>query len=54
MSKYIKHTAYDEDPDCMWCINVNADYRFCKTECGAEHCWNGYCRYEEVEEHEVN
>ena len=50
MAKYITHTADDEDPDCMRCINIDADDQFCKTFCGAEHAWGGYCRYEIVEE----
>ena len=50
MSRYITHTAYDEDPDCMRCINVNSDDDFCVNECGAEHAWCGYRRLEEVED----
>ena len=54
MSRYITYTADVEDPDCMMCVNVNADYEFCKNNCGAEHGWYGYRRYEKVEgeEHE--
>lgn len=50
MSKYIQYTADDEDPDCMMCINIDADDQFCKTFCGSEHSWGGYYRQEEVGE----
>lgn len=50
MNKYITHTAHDEDPDCMRCINVDTDDEFCKVFCGAEHAWSGYCRCEEIED----
>ena len=54
MSKYITHTADDEDPDCMRCENVDAESEFCKKFCGAEHAWYGYCRCEEVGEHDTD
>ncbi len=50
MSRYITHTADDEDPDCMRCVNVNAEFDFCKNKCGAEHAWCGYRRLEKVED----
>ena len=50
MAKYIQYTAYDEEPDCMMCVNVNADNEFCVNECGAKHAWCCYRRLEKIED----
>lgn len=48
MQDYITYTADDEEPDCMLCENANADDRFCKNNCGAEHGWSCYMRKEQI------
>jgi len=53
MAKYIEYTADDEDPNCMLCDHVNDSYEFCEENCGAEHGWCGYRRYEKMEENDI-
>ena len=51
MSKTIRHTVYDEEPDCDEYDNCDMDREyFCFRFCGTEHEWNGYERTVEVNE----
>lgn len=45
----IKHTANDEEPDCMCCDHVCGDGKACKY-CGPDHWWARYERTERIKE----
>lgn len=51
MSNTIRHTVYDEEPDCNECDNCDIDSEyFCFRFCGPEHDWIGYERTVKLDE----
>lgn len=48
-SKWITHTADDEEPDCQKCDHITDDFD-CSRKCGPKRGWKGYSREEKVED----
>ena len=48
-SKWITHTADDEEPDCQKCDHISDNFD-CSRKCGPNRGWKGYSREERKED----
>ena len=47
-SKWITHTADDEEPDCQKCDHISNNFD-CSRKCGPNRGWKGYSREGKVD-----